>query len=141
MTEVFFQRPEPFAPRVEIAAAYVVCREKLLLLQYREKEGRGALWGVPAGKIEQGESPKEALVRELYEETKIDAREDTLSFLGNLYMRNGCGDYTYHGFYLSLPELENIALSDEHTAFCWVSVEEAKRLPLIGGGLEALSLL
>ena len=54
--------------RIRVAAA-VVWREGRLLLTQRPPGGPlGLLWELPGGKLEPGESPAQALVRELHEE-------------------------------------------------------------------------
>jgi 8-oxo-dGTP diphosphatase len=64
---------EPAAPRLRVAAA-VVWREGLLLLTRRPPGGRfGLLWEFPGGKLEPGESPGQALARELREELGVGA--------------------------------------------------------------------
>lgn len=59
--------------RIRVAAA-VVWREGLLLLTQRPPGGPlGLLWELPGGKIEPGESPAQALVREIGEELGVTA--------------------------------------------------------------------
>jgi len=61
------------APRLRVAAA-VVWRDGRLLLTRRPPGGRFALrWEFPGGKFEPGESPAQALVRELREELGVGA--------------------------------------------------------------------
>ena len=61
------------AERLRVAAA-VVWRDGLLLLTRRPPGGRfGLLWEFPGGKLEPGESPGQALVRELREELGVGA--------------------------------------------------------------------
>jgi 8-oxo-dGTP diphosphatase len=60
--------------RVRVAAG-VVRRDGLLLLTQRPPGGPlGLLWEFPGGKIEGGETPQQALVREVHEELGVEAR-------------------------------------------------------------------
>jgi len=56
-----------------IAAAVVVSADRLLMIRRSVAEG-DLSWQFPAGKIEPGESPEEAAVRETYEETGLTVR-------------------------------------------------------------------
>lgn len=59
--------------RVRVAAA-VVWREGRLLLTQRPPGGPlGLQWELPGGKIEEGESPEHALVREIREELGVNS--------------------------------------------------------------------
>jgi 8-oxo-dGTP diphosphatase len=59
--------------RIRVAAA-VVLRDGLLLLTQRPPgEALGLQWEFPGGKIERGESPEQALVREIREELGVRA--------------------------------------------------------------------
>ena len=59
---------------VEVVAA-VIERDGLILIGQRKPRGRhGLKWEFPGGKVEPGETPRAALVRELREELGIEAR-------------------------------------------------------------------
>jgi 8-oxo-dGTP diphosphatase len=56
-----------------IVVAGVLCREgKLLIGQRLSGDRHGLKWEFPGGKVEAGETPKEALVRELREELCVE---------------------------------------------------------------------
>jgi len=56
-----------------IVVAGVLCREGRLLIGQRMSGDRhGLKWEFPGGKVEAGESPKQALVRELREELGVE---------------------------------------------------------------------
>lgn len=56
-----------------VAAALIVRGEEVLVCQRRPDQPMALKWEFPGGKIEAGESPQEALKRELDEELGIDA--------------------------------------------------------------------
>jgi 8-oxo-dGTP diphosphatase len=66
--------PASFASRRIRVAAAVVWREGQLLLTQRPPGGPlGLHWELPGGKIEAGESPEHALIREIREELGVHA--------------------------------------------------------------------
>ena len=76
-------------PIVIVAACALLDREGAVLIAKRP-EGRplAGLWEFPGGKVEAGEEPEEALIRELHEELGIDiAKRDLmpLTFASHAY--------------------------------------------------------
>jgi 8-oxo-dGTP diphosphatase len=73
------EKPAPIAAdsparaRIRVAAAVVWQDGKLLLTQRPPKGPLGLQWEMPGGKIEAGETPERALVREVYEELGVRA--------------------------------------------------------------------
>jgi 8-oxo-dGTP diphosphatase len=67
-------QPERAATAPVLVAAAVVWRDERVLLTQRPPGGALALlWEFPGGKIEQGETPEHALVREIEEELGVRA--------------------------------------------------------------------
>lgn len=62
----------PSGNPIPVVAAIVQTEEGILIARRAEGERRGGLWEFPGGKVEPGESPEEALVREIREELGIE---------------------------------------------------------------------
>lgn len=62
-----------------VACALVDQDGRILLTQRPEGRSMAGLWEFPGGKIEPGESPEEALIRELWEEIGIDTSANCLA--------------------------------------------------------------
>ena len=70
------------------AVALVDADGRILLAQRPAQKSMGGLWEFPGGKIEAGESPEAALIRELHEELDINTSESCiapLSFASHAY--------------------------------------------------------
>jgi 8-oxo-dGTP diphosphatase len=57
-----------------VVAALIEADGKLLVCQRRRTDSFGLMWEFPGGKLEVGESPAEALARELHEELGVAAQ-------------------------------------------------------------------
>lgn len=107
-------------------------RGRILLLRQRD----GGRWSLPAGAIEPGESPQQATVREVYEETGLtvaDAR--LLDVVGGSDFRTTYPNGDHVEFTISVfacrVDGELRALDGEAVAFDWVErMEVAARLEL-----------
>lgn len=64
---------------VVVAAALVDAGGRILLQQRAPGRSMAGLWEFPGGKVEEGETPEAALVRELDEELGIKVAPDALS--------------------------------------------------------------
>lgn len=71
-------RPPSTHSRAELMTlCFVLCNSDLLVLRRRYPPYQGR-WNCPGGKIEAGESPAEACVREVYEETGLQVLDPQL---------------------------------------------------------------
>lgn len=61
-----------------VAVALIDTQQRVLLAQRPQGKAMAGLWEFPGGKVEQGEAPEAALVRELQEELGIQVRQPLL---------------------------------------------------------------
>lgn len=138
-TQVWETPPADFQACVAVAACYVEIDGRILLMKRSKSSLEGQTWGVPAGKIEPGESPLQAAVRELMEESGIQVSFSQVTEVGTLYVQKPRGSYIYHMFQVHLNQPPTVILSLEHTQYVWANAQEINTLHLIGGGKAALN--
>ncbi len=107
---------------MEMATGVLIYREKIFIQQRMADDVWGSLWEFPGGRLETGETPEEAVIREFMEETGFSVEvADPISTVVHHYMRY---KVTLHGFFCRLKgDCVEPAL---HAAqdFRWVSPKE-----------------
>ena len=101
-----------------------------LLLHYRY---RGDYWDFPRGNIKNGETTKQAAVRETGEETGL--REVDVEFM-EAFEESASWHYRLRGktvfkrvtYFLAETEREDIKISSEHVGYRWLRFVDALRL-------------
>jgi 8-oxo-dGTP diphosphatase len=78
------------------AAALIDASGRVLLTQRPEHKQLGGLWEFPGGKVEPGEAPEDALIRELKEELALTVEPDALD-------PYAFASHAYPDFYLLMP--------------------------------------
>ncbi len=81
---------------VVAAVALVDVDGRVLIARRPEGKAMAGLWEFPGGKVEQGESPEAALIRELHEELGIDTWQSCLAPLT-------FASHAYADFHLLMP--------------------------------------
>jgi 8-oxo-dGTP diphosphatase len=73
------KNPTPAPALLVVAAALVDDEGRVLLQQRAPGRAMAGLWEFPGGKVEEGETPEEALVRELAEELGIEVERGSVT--------------------------------------------------------------
>ena len=105
---------------VDVVAALIRDGERFLICKRPAHKARAFLWEFPGGKVEAGERPRDALIRECMEELDI-----TLD-VGGLYMQV---THEYPDIQIRLSLYEAVIASGElrgkeHEALCWILPRE-----------------
>ena len=112
-----------------VACALIDPDGRILVSQRPEGKHLAGLWEFPGGKIEPGESPEQALVRELWEELGVEPCETCLQAFSFV-------SYKYPDFHLLMPlylcrQWDGIARAKEGQNIRWVYPNELPSLALV----------
>ena len=107
-------------------AAIIVRDEKVLFVKRQSGGDLSERWELPGGKVDEGETPDAALVRELSEELGLSAAVEATA--GHARFRHRNNAYELRAYYVS-ADTSSLELR-EHTDLCWCSLDEALELNL-----------
>jgi len=121
------------------AVALIDADGRVLLAQRPAGKSMAGLWEFPGGKIEQGETPEEALIRELYEELGIETWSSCLAPLT-------FASHSYENFHLLMPvfacrKWDGIATPKEGQKLAWAHAKDLKSYPMPAADIPLVSVL
>jgi len=130
---MFFKTPpEDFKYEVVTVTCIIEHDGKILLVKRVPGKVQENKWGVPGGKAAEKEDLKDALVREIVEETGIVLNPENLRPIGTAYVRYPEFDFTNHQFYVKVAARPEVELKlDEHSEYVWTTPPEAMKMDLI----------
>ena len=101
--------------------------EILIVKRHPKSRTDPEMWELPGGKVEKGEDFDVALVREIKEETALDAKiGDFCEAIQNDYMHKRTVQIMMY-----LKDIEGeVEISDEHTDWMWADIDTLKMLEL-----------
>ena len=111
-----------------VACALIDADGRILLAQRPEGKALAGLWEFPGGKLEVGERPEDALIRELKEELGIAVKHACLAPLT-------FASHAYDDFHLLMPlyvcrRWEGAVVGREGQALAWVRPQKLRDYPM-----------
>jgi 8-oxo-dGTP diphosphatase len=111
-----------------VACALVDADGRVLIAQRPAGKALAGLWEFPGGKLEAGERPEAALIRELHEEIGITVQEACLAPLT-------FASHAYEDFHLLMPlyicrRWEGLAVAREGQQLAWVRANKLRDYPM-----------
>ena len=121
------------------AVALIDPEGRVLLAQRPPGKSLAGLWEFPGGKVEPGETPELALIRELREELGIDTWASCLAPLT-------FASHSYEGFHLLMPlfacrKWQGIPTPHEGQTLAWVRPDRLKDYPMPPADLPLIPIL
>ena len=117
------------------AAKVLICRKsdgKYLILwssEWKENPRRSKKPDLPGGIIEQGESMTQGLLREVYEESGLQANEASLTLAHAHVWDEDDVSTVFLAYFMETDDFE-VKLSWEHERFAWLSADEIQQLEI-----------
>lgn len=129
----------------EVAVGVIARGNQLLACQRRSDARYPLKWEFPGGKIEPGESPSQALARELQEELDIRAAIGKEFFRQEWIYPDGVADPQKDGafrvFYHFIHSFTGTPQNRVFEQIRWVSLAELQALDILEGNREAVAFL
>ncbi|MDE9450190.1 8-oxo-dGTP diphosphatase MutT [Aliiroseovarius sp. Z3] len=125
---------------VLVSAVALIDRDgRVLLAQRPEGKSMAGLWEFPGGKVEPGETPEHALIRELKEELDIDTWASCLAPLT-------FASHSYDDFHLLMPvfacrKWEGQPKPQEGQSLSWARVDQLREYPMPPADLPLIPIL
>ncbi len=121
------------------AVALIDVDGRVLLAQRPAGKSLAGLWEFPGGKVEAGETPEEALIRELREELGIDTKASCLAPLT-------FASHSYDDFHLLMPlfacrRWQGIPAPREGQTLAWVRARDLANYPMPPADIPLIPIL
>lgn len=121
------------------AVALIDADGRVLLAQRPEGKSMAGLWEFPGGKVEKGESPEVALIRELKEELGIDTWSSCLAPLT-------FASHAYEDFHLLMPVFacrrwQGTPQAREGQTLKWVRAKDLSQYPMPPADIPLIPIL
>ncbi len=121
------------------AVALIDTDGRVLLARRPEGKSMAGLWEFPGGKVEPGETPEAALIRELREELGIDVSAACLAPLT-------FASHSYDDFHLLMPvfacrKWTGSVIPLEGQTLAWIRVDDLKRYPMPPADVPLIAML
>ncbi|HXF99498.1 MAG TPA: (deoxy)nucleoside triphosphate pyrophosphohydrolase, partial [Bacteroidota bacterium] len=124
----------------------ILLRNGHVLACQRKRSARYPLkWEFPGGKLEPGETPEDALHRELREELCIEPQQTSEFFRQEWVYREGTDnpqrDGAFRVFYFLVTDFSGEPVNRAFEQIRWVSPQELKFMDILEGNREAVERL
>lgn len=121
------------------AVALIDVEGRVLLAQRPPGKSLAGLWEFPGGKVDPGETPEAALIRELREELGIETKASCLAPLT-------FASHSYEDFHLLMPlfacrRWEGVPMPQEGQSLAWVRATHLRDYPMPPADLPLIPVL
>ena len=114
---------------MQVAGGVILDGQGRVLLVRRANPPAAGTWSLPGGRIEPGETPEQAVVREILEETALPTR--VVGPLGVVEVAGEGMGYAIHEFLLAMLDATLPPLvGDDASDIRWVPIDDLPQVPV-----------
>ncbi len=121
----------------KVSIACIAVRDGKVLVARRIQKGQmGGRWEFPGGKVEDGETDEDAVVREMQEEFGIKA--ECRNFICSTVFIHKESEVSLNAYFITVPHdgmSQKYALT-EHTEYKWVFIEEVPSFTFVDSDMK-----
>ena len=113
------------SPTVNVAVCIIIYKSKLLLMQRPKDKMLGGLWEFPGGKIKKGETKEDAVIREVFEETRLNINNP--KYLGEVKHQYSHFKVKISLFQHNIKDISNLKIKEK---YLWTTIKGLDNLAL-----------
>lgn len=123
------EQPDDFILKMEVVGCFLENDGEFLILHRHDHKPQGGTWGLPGGKVEKGENLKNAIIREVEEETGFKVNLESINYFKELYVRYDNYDFIYHIFSSKIEERPEVILEEGgHQDYKWINPKNSLKM-------------
>lgn len=129
---MYHHGPADDACAFQAAGCFCWVGDRMLLICRQAGKPLAGLWGIPTGKLEPGETPRQAIIRELAEEVGLHVPPDAPHEVATAIVEDRGTRFAYITFVLTLAHLPDLkANAEEVDTMDWRTVDELSELRFV----------
>lgn len=126
---IYNEQPKDFVSSFEVVCCFLENNGEFLILHRQDHKPQGNTWCLPSGKVEKNEDIKDAVLREVEEETSLIINPELINYFNKFYVRYPEYDFIYHIFHFKTEEKPKIVLEKNgHKDFKWITPNESLKM-------------
>ena len=122
---------------MRVAAAVIISDGTVLICQRPDNDKFASLWEFPGGKIEEGESPEECIVRELQEELCLDVEPSEI-FTETTYSYD---DRVVELIFINCKIISGVMKLNAHKRVEWADLKYLEKYEFLPADVEVTRIL
>ena len=131
-------------PKVQLAVSAIIERNGRYLLARRGNPPAAMSWAFPGGRVEAGETTRDAIIREVMEETGLEAKVDRVFDVFDFTGSRADGvpwHYTLIVFFVQVADFTPMRPGDDAAALQWYHPDETPGLTMPPSMHDAMARL